>query len=63
MVFLLVMYVGVDEEKIKKDMMLSKLKTSWRKTRGVEWVRLYEKAPKKKIVNVKVNPRMIHQPR
>ncbi|XP_071706687.1 protein EARLY RESPONSIVE TO DEHYDRATION 15-like [Rutidosis leptorrhynchoides] len=51
-----------DEEKEgKKDMILSKLTTSWRKARAVESVRMYEKAPK--IVNVKLNPRPIHQPR
>nr|XP_043632752.1 protein EARLY RESPONSIVE TO DEHYDRATION 15-like [Erigeron canadensis] len=49
-----------EKEVMRKDMIVSKL-TNWRKARGVESRRLYEKAPK--IVNVKVSPRPIHQPR
>ncbi|KAI3809173.1 hypothetical protein L1987_25143 [Smallanthus sonchifolius] len=52
---------GIEEEKkVRKDLILARL-TNWRKARGVESPRLYEKAPK--IVNVKVSPRPIHQPR
>lgn len=50
-----------DEEKeVRRDLILSRM-PNWRKARPVEPPRFYEKAPK--IVNVKVNPRPIHQPR
>ncbi|KAI7738683.1 hypothetical protein M8C21_030785 [Ambrosia artemisiifolia] len=48
------------EKKGRKDLILARL-TNWRKARTAESPRLYEKAPK--IVNVKVSPRPIHQPR
>ena len=50
-----------DEEKeVRKDLILSRM-SNWRKARAVEPRRFLEKAPK--IVNVKVSPRPIHQPR
>ncbi|PWA96270.1 hypothetical protein CTI12_AA041650 [Artemisia annua] len=49
-----------EEKEVRKDMMLVKL-SKWSKARAVDAPRLYEKAPK--IVNVKVSPRPIHQPR
>ncbi|KAJ0909486.1 putative PAM2-containing protein CID1/CID2 [Helianthus annuus] len=49
-----------EEKKARKDLILARL-TNWRKARTAESPRLFEKAPK--IVNVKVSPRPIHQPR
>ncbi|XP_076884013.1 protein EARLY RESPONSIVE TO DEHYDRATION 15-like isoform X2 [Bidens hawaiensis] len=51
---------GIEEKKAQKDLILARL-SNWHKARSVELPRLYEKAPK--IVNVKVSPRPIHQPR
>ncbi|KAI3720984.1 hypothetical protein L2E82_31984 [Cichorium intybus] len=48
------------EREVRKDLILSRV-SNWRKARAIESPRFYEKAPK--IVNVKVNPRPIHQPR
>ncbi|CAI9273815.1 unnamed protein product [Lactuca saligna] len=49
-----------EQRKVRKDLILSRV-SNWRKARAIVSPRNYEKAPK--IVNVKVNPRPIHQPR
>ncbi|GKC99997.1 hypothetical protein Tco_1170272, partial [Tanacetum coccineum] len=50
-----------EEKETKKDMILLSRSSKWRKMRVVDTSRIYRKAPK--IVDVKVSPRLIHQPR
>nr|GFB46688.1 hypothetical protein [Tanacetum cinerariifolium] len=49
-----------EEKEARKDMIVLSRLSKWRKTRAVDESRKYMKAPK--IMNVKVSPRIIHQP-